>query len=116
MAVSDYDSVADLRAATPPAGEASALTRGYYAPGDGGGATFAWSATSTAADDGGSVLQPAGTTGAGRWLFVGDEISLRQFGARGDAATDDQPVLVRVNGSAVGSVTVTPGTSPSWCA
>lgn len=109
MAVSDYDSVSDLRAATPPAGAASAVTRGYYAPGDGGGAMFAWSAASTAADDGGSVLQPTGTTGAGRWLFVGDEITLRQFGARGDAATDDEPVLVRVNGSAVGSVTVTPG-------
>lgn len=68
---------------------------GYYAPGDGGGGTFAWSATSSAADDGGTVIAPTGTPASGRWLrvFAKGMLTPLQFGAKGDGTTDDTAAL-----------------------
>ena len=43
---------------------------GYYTAGDLGGGFFTWDTTSTATDDGGSVIAPQGTPATGRWLRV----------------------------------------------
>ncbi|MDF2660944.1 MAG: hypothetical protein K0Q94_3735 [Paenibacillus sp.] len=40
---------------------------GYYEANDGGGGLFYWDGGSTAADNGGTVIQPAGIA-TGRWL------------------------------------------------
>lgn len=81
----EFDTVADLRAAAAPTSSRTAQTRGYHAVADAGGATYAWSTTSTATDDGGSVIKPTAVTGAGRWILLPvAEINLRWFGAKGD--------------------------------
>jgi hypothetical protein len=67
------------------------LVDGYAKGGDGGGGIFAWSASSTKADNNGTVINPTGNTGAGRWLrqLQGVLRTPQMFGAQGDGATDD---------------------------
>ncbi len=75
------------------AGQAGAvLVQGHAAPGDGGDRWVYWSAGSTAADDGATVLAPGGSSGAGRWvaaLGARPTLNVRWFGALGDGSTDD---------------------------
>jgi hypothetical protein len=57
---------------------------GYYAPGDGGGGDFYWDATSTAPDNGGTIIVPNSKPHKGRWRRVVDgPLSIRWFGAKG---------------------------------
>ena len=76
-----YDTAAALRAAGTPAGISYATTGGALAAGDGGGGTWRWDAASTADDNIGTVLLPAGHVGAGRWVrdYPGS-INVRWFG------------------------------------
>lgn len=76
---------------------------GYYAKGDGGGGIYYLDqADTTTADDGGSVI--VGADGS-RWkMFRSKDVSVLQFGARGDAgvsgggsAHDDAPAFVAAN-------------------
>lgn len=62
--------------------------QGYYAPGDGGGGTYALDPTDTSSlDNGGTII--VGIDG-GRWkLETTGPISILQFGARVDGVTDD---------------------------
>ena len=62
---------------------------GYYTKGDGGGGTFYWDATSTEADNGGTIIQATGIT-TGRWkrVFSG-AVNVKWFGAKGDGVTND---------------------------
>lgn len=70
-------------------GTATANVAGYYAPNDGGGGLYVWNSTSTAADNGGTIIAP-NAGGTGRWLLQYDGvISVTQFGAVGDGTTDD---------------------------
>lgn len=71
--VKSYDTFADVRAANAPTlvtGQTLNIdVQGGTAVNDGLGGFFYWSAASTAADDGRTVLQPLTTgSGAGRWL------------------------------------------------
>ena len=79
--------------------------QGFYAPGDGGAATYQWSLTSyctggtsgvpTAADGVACVL-PIGqsATTAGRYLLqLGNGIDVRQIGMVGDGVTDNYPLV-----------------------
>jgi hypothetical protein len=78
----------------PLVSNVSVAISGYYAAADGGGGTFTWAPASTAADDGGSVIKPAGVSGAGRWVrVVNGPLSIRMFGAKGDGATNDGPSI-----------------------
>lgn len=83
--------IAALRLLTVPASNVSALVRGYYANGDGGGGMFFWDALSTASDDGGSVILPTGYLGTGRWkrLITDGVYNVKHFGAKGDNVQDD---------------------------
>ena len=66
---------------------------GYYAKGDGGGGLFYWDATSTQADNGGTIIQ-ATAIATGRWkrVFSG-AVNVKWFGAKGDGINDDQPSI-----------------------
>ena len=76
------------------------LVRNYYADADGGGGTFLWNGTSTAADDGGLVIKPASVSGPGRWKrqLVGSVFNVKWWGARGNgAANDTAPIQAATN-------------------
>lgn len=89
------NTIADLRASNLYLSSNFAQTLGYYAIGDGGGAGYTWAATNSAADDGGVTIRPTAVSGAGRWIMtiVNHTVSVKQFGAKGDAITDDLPAF-----------------------
>jgi hypothetical protein len=61
---------------------------------DGGGGVFYWSPSSTATDNGGTIIQPSSVSGAGRWLRIYDgEVNVKWFGATGDGTTDDTAAI-----------------------
>ncbi|NRA31001.1 MAG: hypothetical protein HRU11_12170 [Parvularculaceae bacterium] len=89
------NSIADLRLQSTVSTGAVAQVLRYYTDQDGGGGFYQWDATSTATDDGGSVIQASGVA-TGRWLLVHDgKVTVRQFGARGDAVSDDHGPFLR---------------------
>jgi hypothetical protein len=117
-------SVAELGARTALGG--CVVLEGYRGPGDGGGGTFCWDATSTRPVDGGTVLRgrveataPCGpasssASAAGRWVRRdAGPLDVRWFGARGDGRCDDRPAIQRALDAARGralEVLVPPGT------
>lgn len=84
--IATVSGVADSLKSTTPATNIVAMVDGYYAKGDDGGGPFYWLTTSTATDDGGSVINPTGHVGAGRWIRIisGNRYSVRWWGAKGD--------------------------------
>ena len=67
---------------------------GYYTVGDSGGGIFYWDASSSATDDGGSVIVPTGHAGNGRWLrIIENSINVLMFGAVRDGVTDDSAAI-----------------------
>jgi hypothetical protein len=62
---------------------------GYYAPGDGGGGTYVQGPP--APDNGGSVIASPG--GTYYLQTYGQPVSVKQFGARGDGATNDTAAI-----------------------
>ena len=110
------DTVAELTAATT-AESLSLLvaTRGYFATNDAGGARYIFDSGSTAADDGGGVLQPDSAPTSGRWLLLhSDIIDARQFGAVGDGTTDNttnfQNAVDYLDSEGGGTLYIPPGT------
>lgn len=80
-------SIAELRT-LPKTGSKTAFVIGYYKPGDGGGGCYFYDSTdTTSADNGGTVIV---ASDGGRWkLSYTDVLTVKQFGAKGDGATDD---------------------------
>lgn len=74
-AVKSYDVIADVRAANAPvlaSGQTLTISvQGGAAINDGLGGDFYWNPTSTATDNGASILKPNLTSGAGRWIRLG---------------------------------------------
>ena len=90
--VQSFNSVAALRLKTGTSTANSARTLGYYSAGDGGGNSFYYDTTSTATDNGGTVIKPTSVSGAGRWLALDNtRVSLTQFGAI--ASIDSTPAI-----------------------
>lgn len=100
-------SIAALRAlnVTTPAlvNGASIQVSGYYAANDGGGGTYVWNSTSTAADNGGTVIQVTGVA-TGRWLLqYSGPIDVAGFGVKGDGTVDDEPAVSAAITAAIAS-------------
>lgn len=81
------NSISELRALSKSV-FSNALVVGYYGAGDGGGGIYWLDASdNTSADNGGTVIVAAD---GGRWKLTDSvKIDIRQFGAKGDGATDD---------------------------
>jgi hypothetical protein len=68
----------------------------YYAPNyalanpyDGGGGSFAWDATSTETDNGGTIIKVTAVV-TGRWIRIySGAVNVKWFGVTGDGTTDD---------------------------
>lgn len=89
-----FDTIADLKLKIGSQKEPTAQTSGYYAAGDGGGNSFYWDGTSSAVDNGGTIIKPTFVSGAGRWLALNKySFSVEQFGAYGDGVADDTNAL-----------------------
>jgi len=84
----------------PIEGSKSAIVKGYYASGDGGGGTYHLDAQDhSSVDNGGSIIVAAD---GGRWKLRYDGyITAEQFGAKGDwngsTGTDDSAAFERIN-------------------
>jgi len=86
-------SVATLRLTTAASGGQYVQTAGYYAANDGGAGVYAWNSSSTATDNGGTIIQVTGVV-TGRWLLLyNGVINVKQFGAYGDNSHDDTTAI-----------------------
>ena len=85
-----FDNVAEMQAADLSNGE-FAVTAGYYAANDGGGANYKIINSSETAD-GGSII--ALSNGLKAQLIVeNDTVNIKQFGAKGNGTTDDSTAI-----------------------
>lgn len=84
-----YNSVAEMKADTMLWEGMNTKTLGYYAPNDGGGASYLIRAKADAdVDDGGSLHEL--TNGLVAELIIENgTVNVKQFGAKGDGVTDD---------------------------
>lgn len=84
-----FNTMADLRLKIGSEKEPMAQTSGYNAAGDGGGNSFYWDGTSSAVDNGGTIIKPTFVSGTGRWVALNKYLfSVAQFGAYGDGVHD----------------------------
>lgn len=86
------NSIADLKTVNPSI-SSTYLVTGYYSRGDGGGGIYSFDfADNSTPDNGGTVIASLASTG--RWkLSVTPVLSVKQFGAKGDDATDNSVFL-----------------------
>lgn len=82
--VSRVKTIDDLKSLKEDHNDRTIEVLGYYEAGDGGGGTFYWDATSTEADNGGTIIQATGVT-TGRWKRVySGAVNVKWFGAKSD--------------------------------
>lgn len=89
--VSGLTTVTNISALRTTTGTANQMvqTLGYYTANDGGGWAYIWNPTSTASDDGGSVIAVSGVA-TGRWEFVWlNYMNSKHWGAKGDNVADE---------------------------
>lgn len=86
------ETISELRALLKTSPSKNALVAGYYSSGDGGGGNYYLDDSDViSADNGGSIIV---ANDGGRWkLIVKSCISIKQFGAKGDGITNDQPPI-----------------------
>lgn len=85
--------IAALRARSVSLKPGYAMVTGYYTSGDGGGGLYVLDTNdATTTDNGGTVI--VGADG-GRWKLNTTEVSLEQFGAKGDSTTDDTAFIAK---------------------
>jgi hypothetical protein len=96
-----------LRALDPGPNVLAAIVDGCVTAGDGGGGTWYWDSSSSAADNIGLVVKPTAHVGNGRWIriFDGGAVNVMWFGAIGDGVTDDLAAIV----AAIAAVPTTGG-------
>jgi hypothetical protein len=91
----EFNTVALLQAApkTSFVDDQIVYIKGILASSDSGYGNFQYSASSSATDDGATVIEPTGS-GNGRFLRVfGKAVSVKDFGAVGDGTTDDTAAI-----------------------
>ena len=100
------DTLAALKALAPGVADGVELL-GYYARNDGGGGLFCWDGTSTATDNGGSIVQP-NAGGTGRWMRLANrEFTPEMFGAKSDGTNGRTFIQAAIDAlSAVGGGTL----------
>lgn len=78
---------------------------GYYSTNDGGGGAFLWNSTSVATDDSGTIINPTGNSGAGRFLRLGltGSWDWKWFGAVGGNGTHDDTTAIQACYTAAGA-------------
>jgi hypothetical protein len=102
------NSIIDLKALNAVAVQCLTVL-GYHAPGDGGGGEFYWDASSSETDNGGTIIVPVSNPATGRWKrLVDGPLSVKWFGAKGDAVDDTAAIRAAV-GAGAGTVTLPPG-------
>jgi hypothetical protein len=80
----------DLRGITGTSSVHSVVAGGFWSIGDGGGGVFYWDPNASAADDGGTIINPTGHSGNGRWRrSYSGPVNVRWFGAVGNGSTPD---------------------------
>ena len=92
----EFDSVALLQAESKPSFVDGQIVyiKGITASNDDGHGNFRYDSSSSATDDGATIINPIGI-GNGRFLRVfGDVISVKDFGAVGDGSTNDNAALL----------------------
>lgn len=79
-----------LRLFAVPVTTSYVFMRGYLLAGDGGEGFFVWNATSTTADNGGTIIQVSGVA-TGRWtrVYTSGPVNVRWFGATGNGVSND---------------------------
>lgn len=92
-----YNNLAALRGVPGALNGQGTSTLGYYSPGDGGGASYYWDASSTLPDDSGAVIQPTGvTTGRWRQVFYDGTLWTQTFGVRGNGSNYSQQLIAAI--------------------
>ncbi len=82
----------ELLALDPAEDAAVVVLEGYATPGDGGGGTFYYRATSRLEENGGTVIKG---TAKGRFIrsYENNAVNVKWFGAKGDGQTDDTAAI-----------------------
>jgi hypothetical protein len=80
-----------------------AFVTGYYAAGDGGGGAYYYDAADTTSSDNGGTIIVA--IDGGRWKLIWHTfLSVKQFGAKGDGATNDTTAIQAAATAAAGRI------------
>ncbi len=67
---------------------------GYYSVRDVNMPRYYWDSASSDSDNGGSIIKPTSTSGAGRWILPSiSSINIKWFGAHGDGLTEDTAII-----------------------
>lgn len=103
-----YNSVDEMKASETAIVGRPCVTLGYYEPNDGGGAVYVIRQKKESdVDDGGSVLVL--DNGNVAEMLVEDAVNVKQFGAKGDGATDDLTALTNCINSIYSTIRVPSG-------
>ncbi len=87
--VRPIETMLDLKSLRPSVNNTRAYVQGYHTVNDGGGGDFAWSSSSTAPDNAGTIIAPDNSPVTGRWIRSNvTEANVLHFGAIASATVD----------------------------
>jgi hypothetical protein len=95
LGLSFAQTISDLRAKTKPNNILKCIVDGYYSKNDGGGGLFIWNPLDSNPDNGGTIINPTGNVGSGRWIRSineRDSVIIEWFGGS-PSQGDNKPFL-----------------------